>query len=280
MIPFINIGPLSVGTFGLMMWAAFVVAYFVLNADFRRRNFTADPQMVIGVSAVAGVVGAKIYHVLESPSQLMAAPFSTIFSRSGFAWFGGFIAGLLALIYFARRYQIPVLTFLDACAPATAAGYAVGRIGCLLSGDGDYGQPTSLPWGMSFPPPALVPSTTGVCPEYGLPADCRVHPTPIYEFIVGMVLAYILWKLGEKVIRAEMPQGIILAAFLILSGLARFLVEFIRINPRIYLGLSNAQLASLASIVAGIFVYAMVRRHPVLAGQDSKPLRQSKATRS
>src|SRR6266481_8007962 len=258
MIPFINIGPLSIGTFGLMMWAAFVVAFFVMNADFRRRNLPVDPQIVIGVCAVAGVAGAKLYHVLESPSELMAAPFSLIFSRSGFAWFGGFIAGLLALIYFARRYQIPVLTFLDACAPAAAAGYAVGRIGCLLSGDGDYGQPTSLPWGMSFPPPALVPSTD-VCPKYGMPADCRVHPTPIYEFIVGMVLAYFLWKLGEKVIRAEMPQGIVLGAFLILSGLARFLVEFIRINPRIYLGLSNAQLASLASIVAGIFVYVMVR---------------------
>jgi phosphatidylglycerol:prolipoprotein diacylglycerol transferase len=89
-----------------------------------------------------------------------------------------------------------------------------------------------------------------------------------------------LWKLGEKVIRAEMPQGIVLAAFLVFSGLARFLVEFIRINPRIYLGLSNAQLASLASIVAGFLVYAMVRRRPVIVGQDAKPLRQSKATRS
>jgi phosphatidylglycerol---prolipoprotein diacylglyceryl transferase len=279
MIPFIHIGPISIGTFGLMMWAAFVVAFFVLDVDFRRRNFIADPQMVIGVSAVAGVAGAKLYHVLESPSELMAAPFSTIFSRSGFAWFGGFIAGLLALIYFARRYRIPVLTFLDACAPAAAAGYAVGRIGCLLSGDGDYGQPTSLPWGMSFPPPALVPSTD-VCPKYGMPADCRVHPTPIYEFIVGMVLAYFLWKLGEKVIRAEMPQGIVLAAFLVFSGLARFLVEFIRINPRIYFGLSNAQLASLGSIVAGIVLYIVLRRHPLMTEQDAKPLRQSKAIRS
>jgi phosphatidylglycerol:prolipoprotein diacylglycerol transferase len=279
MIPFIHIGPISIGTFGLMMWAAFVVAYFVLDADFRRRNLAADPQMVIGVSAVAGVAGAKLYHVLESPSELMAAPFSIIFSRSGFAWFGGFIAGLLALIYFARRYRIHVLTFLDACAPAAAAGYAVGRIGCLLSGDGDYGQPTSLPWGMSFPPPALVPSTD-VCPKYGMPADCRVHPTPIYEFIVGMVLAYFLWKLGEKVIRAEMPQGIVLAAFLVFSGLARFLVEFIRINPRIYFGLSNAQLASLGSIVAGIILYIAVRRHPLMTEQNAKPLRQSKAIRS
>jgi phosphatidylglycerol:prolipoprotein diacylglycerol transferase len=279
MIPFINIGPLSIGTFGLMMWAAFVVAFFVMNADFRRRNLPVDPQIVIGVCAIAGIAGAKIYHVLESPSELMAAPFSMIFSRSGFAWFGGFIAGLLALIYFARRYRIPLLTFLDACSPAAAAGYAVGRIGCLLSGDGDYGQPTSLPWGMSFPPPALVPSTD-VCTKYGLSPDCRVHPTPIYEFIVGMVIAYFLWKVGEKVIRAEMPRGSVLAMFLILSGAARFLVEFIRINPRIYFGLSNAQVASFFSMIAGAILLIKLKKRIAVVASDEPILRKPRTTRT
>src|SRR4051794_37050742 len=102
MIPFIHIGPLNIGTFGLMMWVAFVIAFFVLDADFRRRNLAADPQIVIGVCAIAGIAGAKIYHVLESPRELMAAPLGLLFDRSGFAWFGGFIAGLLALSYLAR----------------------------------------------------------------------------------------------------------------------------------------------------------------------------------
>src|SRR5439155_143110 len=127
----------------------------------------------------------------------------------------------------------------DACAPAAAVGYAVGRMGCLLSGDGDYGQPTSLPWGMSFPN-GLVPTTE------------RVHPTPIYEFIAGMLIAYYLWKLSSKVIQGVRPQGDVLAMFLILSGIERFLVEFIRINPRVFFGLTNAQVASLGSLVAGV----------------------------
>src|SRR5437879_6331494 len=130
MIPYIHLGPFSIGTFGLLMWLAFVAAFFVLDAEFRRRKFTADSQVVIGVSAVAGIIGAKIYHVLDTPGDVL-------FSRTGFAWFGGFIAGLLALIYFARHYRIPILAFLDACGPAAAVGFAVGRLGGLVSGDGD-----------------------------------------------------------------------------------------------------------------------------------------------
>ncbi|MCU1285579.1 MAG: Prolipoprotein diacylglyceryl transferase [Acidobacteriales bacterium] len=260
MIPYINIGPLSIGTFGLMMWLAFVAAFFVLNADFRRRNLPADPQMVIGICALAGVAGAKLYHVLESPGELMAAPFTMLFSRTGFAWFGGFIAGLLALIYFAKRYRIPILTFLDAAAPAAAVGYAVGRIGCLLSGDGDYGEPTSLPWGMSFP--------------HGLvPTNERVHPTPIYEFIAGMVIAYFLWKLGERVLRGAMPNGTVLAMFLIFSGMARFLVEFIRINPRVYFGMSNAQVASLLSLIAGAALLIKLKRQMPMSAAKAVPTR-------
>jgi len=129
-------------------------------------------------------------------------------------------------------------------------GYGVGRIGCLLSGDGDYGVPTSLPWGMSFPN-GLVPTTA------------RVHPTPIYEFVVACVIATVLWKLGKRQLASPNAppeslapsHGFVFSAYLVLTGLARFLVEFIRINPRSFLGLTNAQLGSLLSIVAGIAIY-------------------------
>src|SRR5438270_6104000 len=202
MYPYIHIGPLSLGTFDIFMWLAFLAAYFALATDFSRRHLPADPQIIVGGLAFAGLAGAKLWHLLEEPGEFLAAPASLFFSRTGFAWFGGFIAGILALIYYARRYRIPLLTLMDACAPATALGYAVGRLGCLISGDGDYGKPTTLPWGMAFPN-GLVPTSgpNGTCVEWGAPPDCRVHPTPIYEFIVGVIIFYYLWRLGARLLR-------------------------------------------------------------------------------
>jgi prolipoprotein diacylglyceryl transferase len=247
MIPYIQVGPLSIGTFGLMMWVGFVAGYFLLQADLRRRNLAADPNTMVALLAVAGLIGAKLWHVLESPRELAEAPLGLLFSRTGFAWYGGFLAGTAMFLYFARRYKVPLPILMDAAAPAAALGYAVGRIGCLLSGDGDYGQPTDLPWGMSFPN-GLVPTTD------------RVHPTPVYEFLACSLIAYYLWRLGAKAVRGPRPQGQVVAEFFILMGLERFLVEFIRINPRIFLGLSNAQVASLAAVVGGIVYLARVKR--------------------
>ena len=142
---------------------------------------------------------------------------------------------------------------LDLAAPAVSVGYGVGRIGCLVSGDGDYGIPTSLPWGMSFPH-GLVPTTQ------------RVHPTPIYELIVALLIAAYLWRRGAKSADGRTPPlGQITGEYLVLSGVARFLVEFIRINPRIYWGMTNAQVASLCSIAAGILLIAWARRHSTTA---------------
>jgi len=127
-----------------------------------------------------------------------------------------------------------MLKTLDLAAPAAAIGYGIGRIGCFLSGDGCYGIPTNLPWGMAFPhgiEPVFVP----------------VHPTPLYELGAGLVIGGWLWWRGGK------PHGVgaIVGQYLLLSGTARFLVEFLRRNPKILWGLSNAQLASAGSVIAG-----------------------------
>ena len=238
---------MTIGSFGLLMLLAFVAAYFVLRADIRRRGLKADAQNIITICALLGIAGAKIYHALESPSDLLANPIGEIFSRSGFAWFGGLIGVLLALYLLARRYKLSYLAMLDVCAPAAALGYAVGRIGCLTSGDGDYGTPTSLPWGMSFPN-GLVPTTQ------------RVHPTPIYEAIAATLIFWYLWRQGAKSLRGPRPVGEVAALYLIWMGLERFLVEFIRINPRSFFGLSNAQAASLASILAGVAILVTVKK--------------------
>src|SRR5271155_4915012 len=274
MIPFLHIGPLTIPTFGLMVATALLVSGYILQAGINRRgNFPIPPPnkpkkspkssatapeplprdegfLIVTIAGIAGLLGARLYHVLETPREFFANPWPMLFTRYGFAWFGGFLGGFLALIVLARRFKTPVLAFFDICAPAAAVGYAIGRIGCLLSGDGDYGRPTLLPWGMAFPN-GVVP-TTDTCVQQGWPESCRVHPTPIYEFFVWLAIAAFLWYLGGKALRnsklgdkvggqlggrigdkvGDKLNGLIFCGYLILTGIARFMVEFLRINPR------------------------------------------------
>jgi prolipoprotein diacylglyceryl transferase len=251
MIPFLHIGPLTIPTFGLMVAIALLVAAYLLQADFDRRRahflksayfaegaHRDEGYVIIGIAGLMGILGARLYHVLESPREFFADPWPQLLSRYGFAWFGGFLGGFFALIFLARYYRIPLLEFFDLCSPAAAVGYAIGRIGCLLSGDGDYGIPTTLPWGMSFPN-GVVPTTQ------------RVHPTPLYEFFIWLAIGAFLWHMGTKALHGPKATGEIFCNYLLLTGVARFLIEFIRINPRSFFGLSNAQAASLVSILAG-----------------------------
>ncbi len=273
MIPFLHLGPLTIPTFGLMVATGLLAAAFVLQADFdrRREQFQKSSSwksgggqghhdegfLIIGVAGLAGLAGARLYHVLESPRELLADP-SLLVSRFGFAWFGGFLGGFVALVILARRFGIPAPEFLDLCSPAAAAGYAIGRIGCLLSGDGDYGVPTTLPWGMSFPN-GVVPTTE------------RVHPTPIYEFLIWLAIAGVLWRVGKKVLRRDSSsKGEIFSIYLILTGIARFLIEFIRINPRSFYGLSNAQAASLVSLIAGAVLLWRIKSGAALEEKAAK----------
>jgi len=258
MIPFLHIGPLELPTFGMMVALAMITAAYVVQADFNRRGMNADAFTIIVIAGLLGIVGAKLYHLLETPAEFFANPIPLLLSRYGVAWFGGFLAGFGALLVMGWRAKLPMWEFLDACSPAAAFGYGIGRIGCLLSGDGDYGIPTSLPWGMSFPK-GLVPTTgiwspadhSGVCNKYGLPGNCAVHPTPLYELIVSCLIGWLLWRLGARYLKAPRRAGQIFCYYLILTGIARFLVEIIRINPPWILGLSNAQVASLLSILVG-----------------------------
>lgn len=258
MYPFIHIGPLTLGTYGLMVAIALVCAFFVLRADFARRRVPADAEAIIGITGLAGLAGARLYHLLESPAEFFADPWPQLFSTMGFAWFGSVIGGFIALLLLARKFRIAPLLMLDVAATAAALGYGIGRIGCLISGDGDYGKPTSLPWGMSFPN-GIEPTTIN-CVKWGAAADCRVHPTPIYELLIGVAIFWILWRLGARFIKTHAPDGLVFAAYLVLSGVARFLVEIIRINPRSFYGLSNAQAASIVSMIAGAILFAFLRR--------------------
>jgi phosphatidylglycerol---prolipoprotein diacylglyceryl transferase len=275
MYPYIDFGPVHLGTFGLLLWLAAVAATVVLHRNFVRNGVDADALSIVAFVVIAGVLGAKTWHELQNPADMWYAlkhigapgwhrPLAVALDflhwfQAGFAWFGGMLAGIAMLMWQGRQAKTDGLTgwmasvrMLDLAAPAAAIGYGVGRIGCLTSGDGDYGINTTLPWGVHMAKNALVPPT---------PPDALVQPTPVYELLFALVLAWLLWRLGRK----ARPIGWLTGLYLALSGLGRFLVEFVRINPRLYWGMSNAQVAALGSVVVGVIVMLVTRRGTVVA---------------
>jgi phosphatidylglycerol:prolipoprotein diacylglycerol transferase len=278
MYPYLIFGPVHLGTFGLLLWLAAVAGTIVLHKNFARNAIDADALNVVALVVVLGIVGAKIWHELQDVRELQNSlqtighpgwhhPFDVVLGflswfRDGFAWFGGMSAGiaLLMLQGHLARFKGPgwksiddpgkvpgarvgAIRMLDLAAPAAAIGYGVGRIGCLLAGDGDYGIDTTLPWGVHMAKNALVPPH---------PPDALVQPTPIYELLFSILVFWILWQLGKK----AKPVGWITGLYLVLSGIGRFLVEFVRINPKIYFhhSMSNAQVAACASVLVGFIV--------------------------
>ncbi|ADW68867.1 prolipoprotein diacylglyceryl transferase [Granulicella tundricola MP5ACTX9] len=267
MYPYLNIGPLHLGTFGLLLWLAAVVAAVVLHRTFLRDGVDADALNVVAMVVISGVIGAKLWHELEDPAELVRAmkmvtapgwghPGQIVMEflhwfQAGFAWFGGLLGGIGMLVIQGRgakfkgtEIRVGGVRMLDLAAPAAFVGYGVGRIGCLTSGDGDYGRNTlGTFWGVHMKADALVPPS----PRWAL-----VLPTPLWEFVAAMVLAFVIWQVGKRM----RPVGWLTGLYLVLSGTERFIVEFWRINPKLYFGhsMSNAQVAALGSVVVGALV--------------------------
>jgi len=263
MLPYLHLGFFNLPTFGLMLWFAAVAAAIVVDRGFKREKITTDAVGMVAIALVAGILGAKLWHVLDSPDEFRAVGWSVLWDTAGFAWYGGLIFGILALVLQGLRAKIGALRTLDLCAPAAAIGYGIGRIGCFLSGDGCYGieiTPVHLfgftfhPWGMAFPPPAIDP------------VFVPVYPTPLYELVMGLLIGWYLWW------RAGKPHavGAIVGQYLALSGVARFLVEFIRRNPKVLWGLSNAQLASAGAVLVGIALTAWAATRPAFAPRKAQ----------
>ncbi len=252
MLPFLHIARLSVPTFGLMLWLAAVAAAFLMDRNFRRARISADAVGMVAIAVVAGIVGAKLWHVIDTPIEFREEGWRVLWDTAGFAWFGGLVFGISALVIQGLWAKIGALRTLDLAAPAAAIGYGIGRIGCFLSGDGCYGLPTSLPWGMSFP--------NGIEPTL-----VRVHPTPLYELAAGLLIGLWLWWRGSK----PYATGAIVGQYLVLSGIARFLVEFVRRNPKVLWDLSNAQLASAGSVLAGIVLICWAATRPAIAPEEA-----------
>jgi phosphatidylglycerol---prolipoprotein diacylglyceryl transferase len=241
--PEIHIAGITLQTFGLMMGLGFVVAGLLVSRYLKELGKPVDwAYEMVFAALVGGIVGARLWWVAENWSSAKDDILGSLFSGSGLVWYGGAIGGALGVFLWAWWRGYLTLALLDLAAPALAVGYAIGRVGCQLSGDGDYGKHSDLPWAMSYPH-GTVPTTD------------TVHPTPIYETLAMGLVAMLLWQLRDR-----LTGGRLFALYLVLAGLERFLVEFIRRNDAVALGLTWAQLLSLVMIAGGVALAAHVRR--------------------
>jgi phosphatidylglycerol:prolipoprotein diacylglycerol transferase len=271
--------PLPLATFGLMVAIGAMVAAGRFRAELGRlyaankiraarvRGVFVPPQEVVTdfmvVVMIAGVVGARLFHILEHTDQFAADPLSMIFTRSGLSIFGGLIVGTLAGAVCVRRWQLPVRPLLDAAAPAMMIGYAIGRIGCQISGDGDWGTASNMALKPDWLPTWLWAQTYDNNIYGEVIALPGVYPTPMYETAMALFCFAILWALRKHPFRA----GWLFSVYLILAGIERLLIEQIRVNPVFDLmGLhaTQAEIIAVALIVLGVIgCAALAKRQPV-----------------
>lgn len=265
-----KIGPLNVYSYGLMMGIGFLVANYVAVKEFERKGLGAHfANEVTLLAVVFGIAGSKILSLIEYWGDFLKEPIAMMFSPGGLTWYGGFLLAAVAIYWATRRKHLKFSKVADALAPALILGYGVARLGCHFSGDGDYGLPTRLPWGVDYShgivPPSIAfrefPHIEQSFPGGIVPDNTLLHPTPIYEFIAGLLIFYFLWKMRKKF----RPDGMLFMVYLVLAGMERFLIEFIRLNPRLLFGLSEAQLISIPLMAIGIggFIYFNRQFKPV-----------------
>jgi phosphatidylglycerol---prolipoprotein diacylglyceryl transferase len=246
MKPEVHLLGISIKTFGVMFALGFLACGAVVARRLRELGKPVDwSYEIVFAALVGGVIGARAYYVIQNYSQVKHNLLGTVFSGSGLVWYGGAIGGAIGVVAWMRWRETLELKMFDMCATALALGYGIGRIGCQVSGDGDYGIRSTLPWAMGYPH-GTVPTPPGV----------KVQPTPIYETVTMCLLAYGLWRLRDRV-----RPGVVFALYLILSGLERFLVEFVRRNKDVLIGLTAPQLESIVVFVIGsVWLTLMVRR--------------------
>jgi phosphatidylglycerol---prolipoprotein diacylglyceryl transferase len=232
--PELDIGPITLQTFGLMLGLGFVVAGIAAGRYLKELGKPVDwAYEMVFASLVGGIVGARLWWVVENWSEASDDILGNLFSGSGLVFFGGALGGAIAVLLWAWWRNWLTLQMCDVAAVPLAAAYAIGRIGCQLAGDGDYGIAWDGPWAMAYPD-GTVPTTE------------EVHPTPVYETLVMGAVAVLLWRW-----RHRWRPGTLFALWLVAAGLERFLIEFIRRNDEVFVGLTQAQLIALGMLAAG-----------------------------
>ncbi len=253
MQPELNVFGLTLQTFGLMLGIAFIVCGALTSRYLKEIGKPADwAYEFIFAAIIGGLVGSRLWWVVENWDETSDDLFGSLFTGAGLVFYGGAIGGAIAVLFWSRRKGFWEGRTLDMGAAPLAAGYAIGRIGCQLAGDGDYGIPWDGPWAMAYP-------------NGTVPTDVPVHPTPVYETIVMGIVTVVLWRL-----RHSLRPGNLFALWAVLAGAERFLVEFIRRNDEVVAGLTQPQLISLAMILAG-GAWLVTHRGPAPAAAKPSP---------
>jgi phosphatidylglycerol:prolipoprotein diacylglycerol transferase len=240
-LPHIHIFGITIQTFGIFFALNFLAWGALVS---RRLEELGKPpewafEMVV-VAVVGGLVGARAYYLIQNHHSFSLG---NVFSGSGLVWYGGLAGGIVAMLIWARWRGFLGLSLFDLGGPGLALGYAIGRIGCQVSGDGDYGKASHLPWAMGYAK-GTTPTDPGV----------TVQPTPIYETLAMGLVAWLLWRWRDRV-----RPGVLFALYLVFAGIERFLVEFVRRNKQVAGGLTAAQLESVALLVIGLAALALLQ---------------------
>jgi phosphatidylglycerol:prolipoprotein diacylglycerol transferase len=252
----IDVFGLQLQTFGIffalnfLCWAAVVAR--------RLKELGKPPDWayeILFAALVGGLIGARGYFLVQNWDQVSGDVLGNIFSGAGLIWYGGLIGGVVAVLLWAKWRGFLSLQLVDMAAVGLPLGYAIGRIGCQISGDGDYGKASDLPWAMGYPH-GSVPTDPGV----------TVQPTPIYETVSMGLFAFVLWQLRDR-----FTTGTLFGIYLVGAGIERFLVEFARRNDHVVGVLTAAQIESLVMFVLGIaWLLAMRHRHGGFLREDAR----------
>lgn len=269
---------IPVATFGTFVALAILLATHIAKLEVRRfeqkgllscsknhsGNCVAVHQMVSDlafVTALAGLVGARLFHILEYPHEFIENPWTMIFSSSGMSIYGGLLMGFAAGVFYLKKRGVPLLPVMDAIAPALVLGYGIGRLGCQLSGDGDWGTVADMALKPEFLPDWLWAQTYENNVLGIVIAEPGVYPTPIYESTAAFVTFGLLWLFRKS----HYVKGMIFSAYLILSGFSRLLVEKIRVNSEYHVSsfaFTQAELISVVIILLGLFGIIKASRSP------------------
>jgi phosphatidylglycerol:prolipoprotein diacylglycerol transferase len=247
--------PLPIPTFGLMVATAFFVGQWLVNLE-GRRLLPALPKEFVGslclVGFIAGLLGAKVFHLLEHPREFIENPARMLFSTGGLTFFGGLIASVTAGAIYARRHKAPIPVLLDVFAPALMLAYGIGRIGCQIAGDGDWGIAVTSPAPAWLPDWLWAQTYEGNIAGVEIPPP-GVYPAPLYETLMATAAFGLLWSIRKH----GHAGGWLFGVYLLLAGVERFLIELIRVNATYSIfgmEITQAQIIATVCVFAGVFV--------------------------